>query len=445
MPAIIEIIKGIFTMESNFLKWYLVQGRMILDFFHIIFDSMFYFFLYIAVIFTTIFLIFSLVVIFSRKKSKEQPFISEKAPFVTIQIPTRNELIALRCAERCLEFDYPKDKYEIIIGDDSDKPEISKKLAEFAENNEKVRTIKREQNIGFKPGNLNNMLKYSNGEILVIFDSDFTPKKDFLKRIVTPFIYDKTISAVQSRWNFNNFNQNLVTALASTIVYVFHHITLSFLNIFGTGSLCGSAEAIRKKDLIELGSWTSGSLTEDIEYTLRLYKNNKKIIYLPTLQCYNDVPFIASDLYKQQMRWAYGVISSYKTHTKDIIFNRSLSLKKKLTSFCAGFGYLMPVLILLMFLLGTLSFFTNRPGPIDISKFISDLGRNVLLTSGLIIASVFALYKEKKIRHVIKVLAASFSIGIITTYYVNKGIFKSLLKRPMQWYLLNKNVNYIKN
>ena len=442
MPTIIEIIKGIFTMEPNFLKWYVTQGRLILDFFHKIFDSTFYVFLYIAVIFTLIYLIMSLVVIFSRKKETEKEFKPEEAPFVTVQIPTKNEIIALRCAKKCLDFDYPQDKYEILIGDDSDKPEISQEISKFAENYEKVSVIKRENNIGFKPGNLNSMLKHSKGEILVIFDSDFTPEKDFLKRIVTPFIYDKSISAVQARWNFNNFNQNLVTTLASTIVYVFHHVSLSFLKIFGTGSLCGSAEAIRKKDLIELGSWKSGSLTEDIEYTLRLYKNKKKIHYLSSLQCYNDVPYIASDLYRQQMRWAYGVIAAYRQHIKDILFNKSLSSKNKLTSLCAGFGYLIPVLILSMFIFGALSFFTHAPAPINLPLFFSELGINMALTSGLILASVFALYQEKKIKYVFKTLLASFSIGIITTYYVNKGIFKSIFNKPMQWYLLNKDINY---
>ncbi|MBW2966251.1 glycosyltransferase family 2 protein [Candidatus Woesearchaeota archaeon] len=442
MPTFIEIIKGIFTMEPNFLKWYLTQGRLILDVFHSIFNNIFYIFLYTAVIFTMVYLILSLVVVVSRKKEKEKLFDPKKAPFVTIQIPTKNELIALRCAKKCLDFDYPKDKYEVLIGDDSNKPEISQKIAEFANTYEKVRVIKRENNVGFKPGNLNSMLKHSNGEILVIFDSDFTPENDFLKRIVTPFIYDKSISAVQARWNFNNFNQNFVTTLASTIVYVFHHVSLAFLHILRTGSLCGSAEAIRKKDLIELGGWKSGSLTEDIEYTLRLYKNNKKIHYIPSLQCYSEVPYIASDLYRQQMRWAYGVISAYRTHIKDIMFNKSLSIKNKLTSLCAGFGYLMPVLILSMFIFGTLSFFTHLPAPIDLPKFFSELGINMALTSGLIVASLFALYKEKKIKYALKTLLASFSIGIITTYYVNKGIFKSIFKKPMQWYLLNKDINY---
>ena len=133
MSKIIEIIKGIITMNPDFLRWYIGQGRVVLDFLHCIFDGVFYTFLYMAVIFTGIFLILSLVVIFSKKKSQEKEFIAEKAPFVTIQIPTRNELVALRCAEKCLEFDYPKDRYEILIGDDSDNPEISQKLAEFDE------------------------------------------------------------------------------------------------------------------------------------------------------------------------------------------------------------------------------------------------------------------------------------------------------------------------
>jgi hypothetical protein len=95
-----------------------------------------------------------------------------------------------------------------------------------------------------------------------------------------------------------------------------------------------------------------------------------------------------------------------------------------------------------MFIFGTLSFFTHAPAPINLSVFFSELGMNMALTSGLIIASIFALYKEKKIKYAFKTLFASFSIGIVTTYYVNKGIFKSILNKPMQWYLLNKDINY---
>jgi len=431
------------TLHS-ILEWYLINGRIILDYFHFTFDKIFYIFLYITMAFTCIYLIFLVFSIFSKKEYQEKELDISKAPFVTVQIPTRNEIIALRCAENCLKQDYPKDRYEILIGDDSDKPEISKQLVEFANNHEQVSVYKREKNIGFKPGNLNNLLKYSKGDILVLFDSDFAPGKDFLKRIVEPFLRDEQISAVQARWNFSNFNQNLVTIMASTIVYMFHHVSLSILKIFDTSSLCGSAEAVRKKDLIELGGWRSGSLTEDIEYTLRLDLAGKKLVYLPKLECYSDVPFKLKDLCRQQMRWAYGVINSYIIHFRSLVSSKKLSAWDKLLSMVHGLGYIPPVLILLLFMFGTLSFVTHPPAPIDLSKFFSKLGINILMTSGLIIASIYSLYRAKKSKYILKMIASSFTVGIVTTFYVNKGILKSILGKPMEWYLLTKNVKYIK-
>ncbi len=422
----------------NLLMYYIIEDRTVINKIHTYFNISFYGFLYLSMSLTVLYILLTLIVVLFRKNEKEKEFDPENAPFVTIQIPTRNEVVALRCAKRCLDFDYPKHKFEILIGDDSDDKSVSDKIDEFAAQHTNVQVIRRKENIGFKPGNLNNMLKYSKGEILVLFDSDFTPETDFLKRIITPFIHDKEVATVQAKWNFNNFDQNMVTILASTIVYIFHHVILNFMHIFGTGSLCGSAEAIKKKDLIELGGWTSGSLTEDVEYSLRLHKSNKKMVYLPNLECYNDVPYIPMDLYKQQMRWAYGVITSYKMHFKGIFFNKNLPLKRKMISLCAGFGYSMPILIVVLFVFGTVSFLTDVPGPINVATFSLDLGRNVLLTSGLIIVSLFSLYREKKIKYWFKTLLSSFSFGLVTTYYVNKGIFKSIFGKPMKWYLLNK-------
>jgi cellulose synthase/poly-beta-1,6-N-acetylglucosamine synthase-like glycosyltransferase len=430
------------TGSSETYQYYAMHTRYFTDYLHIGFDSLFYAALYIAIIFSLIYLSISFFVLFFNKDKKERDFDNSKIPFVSVQIPTRNELIALRCAKMCLDFDYPKNKYEVILGDDSDKPEVSAKLGEFAEEHKGiVNLFRRAKNTGFKPGNLNNMLEHSRGEILVIFDSDFTPGKDFLKRIVNPFIHNPNVSAVQARWNFNNFKQNMTSMLASTIVYMFHHIVLEFMGFFGSGSLCGSAEAVRKKDLIALGGWKSGSLTEDIEYSLRLHKANKKIVYLPKLECYSEVPFTPKDLYKQQMRWAYGVISSYKEHFMSLVFNKTLSLKRKTMSMFAGFGYIMPMLMAVMFVAGMLSFATHKPGPIDLARFFSEMGLNILFTSGLLIASGIALYKEKKLRYTFKTIVSSFSIGIVTTYYVNKGIIKSIMGKPMQWYLLKKEQN----
>ena len=342
-------------------------GRKILDALHIIFDSIFNVLLVITILISFLYIVMILYTILKKHKKKEEMEINGDLPFVTVQIPTFNELVAIRCAKSCLNFNYPKDKYEILIGDDSNDKEVSKKLAEFARQHSLVKLIKRESNRGYKPGNLNNMLKHSKGEILVIFDSDFVPQEDFLSRIVKPFMRDKDVAGVQARWKLINANQNMISVLGATIVSTCHQITIPFMyNGRKITFLCGSAEAIRKNVLIELGGWENGNLTEDIEFSLRLLENGYKIEYLDDLECDSEVPYTLKDLYKQQMRWAYGVIYSWKKHFFDIWKSKHLNFIDKFYMggiFCSG--YLISVLLAGLFITGTLSFITHKPAPIQ--------------------------------------------------------------------------------
>ena len=407
------------------------------DIIYQIFNTAFYFFLTIMMLISAIYFVLTIYNIFLKNKDKEKEFDIKKAPFVTIQIPTYNELVALRCAKKCLEFDYPKDKYEIIVGDDSNKPEISKEIDDFANENN-IKVTRRGSNIGYKAGNLNHMLKYSKGEVIVIFDSDFIPEKDFLKKIITPFIYDKKIAGVQARWKFINTNQNIISILGATIVAVFHQVVLPFMKKNNISMLCGSAEAVKKKILIKLGGWKHGSLTEDIEYSLRLLNNGYKIKYLEKLECAGEVPYTAKDLYKQQMRWAYGVCHAFKEHGKDIFFNKNINYKEKFCIFVQASGYFFSTFLLFIFLTGFLSFIFHPPGPIDFGKFFIETARNILTTTGLLIAGAYSLYKINQKKTIFKAIASSLSYGLIVVYYVNKGIFKVFLNRPMQWHMLNK-------
>ena len=447
--GIIELIQQYnqkyIELISNFFLWYNQQGRKILDVLYAVFHNAFNVLLAIAILVSVLYFVMSLYMIFKKRKQKAEKSFQGKFPFVTVQIPTFNELAAIRCAASCLNFDYPKDKYEILIGDDSSNTEVSQKLKEFARERDLVKVIKRESNIGYKPGNLNNMLQYSRGEVIVIFDSDFVPPENFLSRIVQPFLKDKKIAGVQARWNLINSNQNMISVLGATIVSTCHHITIPFMfwrrNIT---FLCGSAEAVRKETLIKLGGWENGNLTEDIEYSLRLLENGYKIEYLDDLECDSEVPYTLKDLYKQQMRWAYGVIYSWKKHFKDLAKSKHLNLVDKLYMggiFCSG--YLLSVLLAGLFITGTIAFITHAPGPIEWGKFFYELTRNILLTSGLIFSSVVALSKARKSKLTLPMIASSFSYGLVVTYFVNVGIFKAIAKTPMEWYMLNKQGNKI--
>ncbi len=422
---------------DNFFIQYNSWGRDLLDYLHSMFNSIFIALLVLTTFISLIYIGLSLYSIMKKKDSEDDD--TGNHPFVTVQIPTYNELVALRCASKCLEFDYPKEKYEILIGDDSNDKKVSKKIDLFAEKHDKIRVFRRGSNYGYKSGNLNNLLLQSKGEIIVIFDSDFIPPADFLKRIVKPFEKDVNVAGVQAKWNFINAEQNMVSILGTTIVEVFQRITLPFMyHERKIGMLCGSAEAIRKDTLIKLGGWDNGNLTEDIEYSLRLIKKGYRIIYLEDLKCDSEVPYLAKDLYRQQMRWAYGVVSSYKMHAKDIFTSKKIAMQDKVFTSLICSGYFITILLASLFLTGLLSVITHPPAPIDLIRFFSETARNTILTGGLIAASFAAVLKAKKPNQLAKMIASSLTYGIVVTYYVNAGIIKAIFKKPMEWHMLKK-------
>lgn len=412
---------------------------------NIIFYKSFQILLLITIIISFIYVIMTLwgalIKIFKKHKNETEHI--TKFPFVTIQIPTYNELAAINCAKKCLEFDYPKDKYEIIIGDDSKDQKVSEEIDKFAKLHDLIKVTRRGNNEGYKSGNLNHMLKFSKGEILIIFDSDYLPPKNFIKKIIQPFS-DEKVAGVQARWDFINPTQNLISILALSIVSGIHYIVLPFIYKKRKISfLCGSAEAVRKDILIKLGGWKSGSLTEDVEYSLRLLKNKYKIVYLEDLKCKGELPYIAKDLYRQQMRWAYGVTNAFKTHEIDILTNKNINIKDKLAISFVGSGYLITALFVGLFITGIISLITSPVGPLAIIPFLSDIATNVILSSGILLTSVVAFIETKNYKYIPHLITSALTYGLVVLYYVNKGVIKALLKKPMQWHLVKKQSNIL--
>ena len=194
----------------------------------------------------------------------------------------------------------------------------------------------------------------------------------------------------------------------------------------------------------KLGGWKNGSFTEDIDYSLRMLKNGYKIVYLEDLECKGEVPYTAKDFYKQQMRWAYGVIRAYIDHGLGIFQAESLRLKDKTFIFFFGSGYWISFLLVALFITGFISFITHRPEPLNISEFMYYTTRNIIVTSGLIFASAAALVKKNNFKKAGYMVIASFSYGLVVLYYVNKGIFKAIFNKPMQWHMLRKEGNKVK-
>ena len=373
-------------------------------------------------------------------------------PTVTVQIPTYNELAALNCAARCLDFDYPAEKLQIMIGDDSNQPDISARIDEFVAANPRVEISRRGDNVGFKPGNLNVMLPKAKGDYLLILDSDFLPKKDFLKRLVVPVIKDPTLAGAQAAWKIINVEENHSTLMGTGIVNIIHSVILPFLKTATNNCIfCGSGELVKKSYLEERGGWTAGALTEDVDYSLRVITDGKRIAYVDDLRVRCEVPYTPGDLFRQQMRWAYGVMRAFMTHGKKLFLSRTIQKRTKFAAFLFGSGYVMITLLLLTMVLGTLNLVSGMLGldpataqssSYTVGHLVYDSVVNLLLTCGLIISAIAGGFINGfGFRSLGRLVVASLTIGVICMFFVGRGLITAWLGLPMKWFMLKKAGN----
>ncbi|MBN2164561.1 MAG: glycosyltransferase [Pontiellaceae bacterium] len=389
------------------------------------------------------------------RRLRERPEIIEDRslyPTVTVQIPTYNELAALNCAARCLEFDYPDDKLQIMIGDDSCDPAISARIDDFAAAHPRIEISRRGDNAGFKPGNLNVMLPKSTGDYLLILDSDFLPKKDFLKRLVVPVIKDPTLAGAQAAWRIINVHDNHSTLMGTGIVNIIHIVILPFLKAFTKSCVfCGSGELVKKSYLIEQGGWTAGALTEDVDYSLRMITAGKRIAYVDDLRVRCEVPYTPGDLFRQQMRWAYGVMRAFIAHGRKLFLSRTIQKRTKFAAFIFGSGYVMITLLLLTFILGMLNLVFGMLGldpaeaqtsSYNVGHFLYDTMVNLLLTCGMVVSAIAAGFVTGfGYRSLGRLIMASLTVGVICMFFVGRGLITATLGLPMKWFMLKKAGN----
>jgi cellulose synthase/poly-beta-1,6-N-acetylglucosamine synthase-like glycosyltransferase len=389
----------------------------------------------------------------SRLRDKPETITDESLyPSVTVQIPTYNELAALNCAARCLDFDYPAEKLQIMIGDDSNQPELSARIDEFAAANPRIEVSRRGNNIGFKPGNLNVMLPKSRGDYLLILDSDFLPKKDFLKRLVVPVIKDPTLAGAQAAWRIINVHDNHSTLMGTGIINIIHSVILPFLKAATNQCVfCGSGELVKKSYLEERGGWTAGALTEDVDYSLRVITEGKRIAYVSGLRVRCEVPYTPGDLFRQQMRWAYGVMRAFMAHGKKLFLSRTIQKRTKFAAFLFSSGYVMITLLLLTTVFGLMNlvagFFGVDPAAAQSSSytvghFLYDTALNFLLTCGMIVSSIAAGFINGfGIRSLGRLIISSLTVGVICMFFVGRGLITAWLGLPMKWFMLKKAGN----
>ncbi len=257
-------------------------------------------------------------------------------PKVTIQLPIFNELyVVKRLIKSVSEIDYPKDKLEIQVLDDStdETVKISAALVDkYRERGFDIKYIHRVDRSGFKAGALKNGLEEAKGDFVAIFDADFMPKKEFLKKTVPHFTNEK-VGCVQTRWEHLNESYSFLTkaqALALDGHFVIEQQVRNkagfFINFNGTAGIW------RKSAIYDAGNWQADTLTEDLDLSYRAQLNGWKFVFLNNVTSPAELPADINALKTQQFRWTKGAVETAKKMLPKV-FKSDLPLKIKLESF----------------------------------------------------------------------------------------------------------------
>ena len=256
-------------------------------------------------------------------------------PVVTVQLPIYNELyVAKRLIEVVCSLDYPGDKLEIQVLDDSidETQDICKQEVLRHQNlGHNIVYIHRTDRSGYKAGALKNGLRQARGELIAIFDADFLPLPDFLRRTVRYFSDDK-IGMVQTRWDHLNEEFSLLTRVQAFGLSGHFVVEQNGRNAAGYFiNFNGTAGVLRKKCIEDAGNWQADTLTEDLDLSYRAQMKGWKFIYLNDVVTPSELPAEINALKGQQYRWTKGAVETARKILPQL-WKSNLSLRIKVHS-----------------------------------------------------------------------------------------------------------------
>jgi len=232
-------------------------------------------------------------------------------PHVLVQLPVCDEgMLAVRVAEAAARMEWPKDRLTIQLlddGDGDDHAALARDVMAVTPEGVKLDILRRGNRSGFKAGNLAFGLKHCDAPYVAIFDADFVPPPDFLRRTVPALIADPGLAFVQARWGHANRNANWLTRVQGLLLD--SHFAVEQEARFRAGlpiSFNGTAGVWSRTAIEEGGGWTGDTLTEDLDLSMRCMMQGWRAAMIPDLTVPGELPQTAAAWRAQQARWTKG-------------------------------------------------------------------------------------------------------------------------------------------
>ncbi len=351
---------------------------------------------------------------------------------VTVQLPLYNEMyVARRLVEAVCRLDYPRDRLEIQVLDDSTDETseiVARVVAEQRALGADIHHITRCDRQGFKAGALAAGLGAARGSLVAIFDADFVPQPEFLK-VAVPHFADPGLGMVQGSWAHLNRNYSLLTRAQAILLdghFLIEHTARNrggfFFNFNGTAGIW------RREAILESGGWQHDTLTEDLDLSYRAQLAGWRFLYLPELAVPSELPVDVNGFKGQQYRWTKGSIQTGRKLLGRILA-APLPWRVKLEAFV---HLTNNVSYLLMVVLGLLLFpaiLIRRGAPVR-DLLLVDLP---LFLAATVSVSVYYMVSQSAAgigwRSQLRYLPAVLGLGIGLSVNNSRAVISGLLRR----------------
>jgi cellulose synthase/poly-beta-1,6-N-acetylglucosamine synthase-like glycosyltransferase len=379
---------------------------------------------------------YRLVYLFLRYKShRPEPksrFASGRLPRITVQLPLFNEMyVAERLIEAVANLDYPRELLEIQVLDDStdDTRQIaSAAVNKYFEQGIDIVYHHRDDRVGFKAGALEAGLKKSSGEFVLIFDADFVPRADCIRRMIDYFT-DERVGMVQMRWSHINADYSLLTRVQGIMLdghFVIEQVARNrcggFFNFNGTAGMW------RREAIEWSGGWQHDTLAEDTDLSYRAQLMGWRFIYLADDDVPAELPVEINAFKSQQRRWAKGVVQVGIKLFRRMWHDPRLSTRVKLEQFFRLTGNLAAPLVIVLALIN-LPILIVRYNQGLFHLFALDVP---ILTFSTVSVIVYYLVTQRYLhpdtwKQSIKYIPFVMSMGIALTFSNARAVIEALL------------------
>lgn len=238
-------------------------------------------------------------------------------PSVTVQLPLYDEpLVAARAVRVLAALSYPRERLELQVLDDSQDATsrlVADAIAGLPEDAPRVTHLRRGHRHGYKAGALAHGLTQARGELVAIFDADFTPDPDFLLRVVPTLVADRRVGMVQARWGHSNEEASTLARVSALMLdghFAVEHGGRAAAGCFFNFN--GTAGVWRRAAIDESGGWQGDTLTEDLDLSYRAQLAGWRFVYRPDVVAPAELPLDMSAWKRQQRRWAKGAAETWR-------------------------------------------------------------------------------------------------------------------------------------